>query len=433
MTSSLVTPFLYRTATKVCGPLINTYLRRRLAQGKEDGARFRERLGFPSQPRPHGILIWIHAASVGESMSVLPLIESLVAERSDLHILLTTGTVTSAKLMGNRLPARAFHQYVPVDRIAGVRSFLDHWRPDLAIWVESEFWPNLIMETHARGVPMLLLNARVSEASFQSWQRYPRLIAPMLQCFDLCLAQTLTDIGRLTSLGAASATCRGNLKWAGNPLPAEPKDLEKLERMFGDRPRWLAASTHAGEETIIAETHKILRRSFAGTLTIIVPRHPNRGPEIAKALKEAGLKVRRRAGFEPADAETDIYLADTIGELGLFYRLADIVFVGGSLIPHGGQNPLEAARLDSAILYGPHMFNFAETVDALEVAGATGTVTDAASLAAEITRLTTEEGLLDRRALAATKVAAEGREVLEAVKAEILGFLPGGESLRESA
>lgn len=417
---------LYRYASILMGPLAVWYLRRRLRQGKEDAARFTERLGQPGQPRPAGRLVWLHGASVGEVISVLPLIERLLHLDQELHVLLTSGTVTSARIMADRLPARAIHQYVPIDRPSSVRRFLDHWRPDLALWIESELWPNLVLQTHARGVPMALLNARMSETSYRRWRRLPFLIKPLLQVFQICIAQSAPDAGRLATLGAHSVTFHGNLKAAAPPLPADARDLHVLKTAMHRRPHWLAASTHPGEEDMIALAHRQLTPRFPGLLTILVPRHAERGEAIAAALAEQGLVVARRAQKQPIGAETDIYLGDSMGEMGLYYRLASIVFIGGSLVEHGGQNPLEAARLDSALLFGPYMSNFTEQAAAMTSVGGANLVADADTLADQVALLLDDPDETGRRAAAATAAAADdGQDVMAAVLRQLAPMLPG--------
>ncbi len=406
---------LYRAVGDVGGPMIRLYLAHRRARGKEDPERFGERLGRPGRPRPPGPLLWAHAASVGESLSLLPLIDRLRAERPERTVLVTTGTLTSARLMAERLPAGALHQYVPVDRRPWVRRFLDHWRPDAALWVESEFWPVLVTETAARGIPMVLVNGRVSERSLRGWQRHPLTIARLLGAFDLCLAQTDEDAARLRRLGAPDVACVGNLKTAAPPLPADPAALAELERLVADRPLWLAASTHAGEEAIAGRVHQRLKGRRPGLLTLIAPRHPPRGPAVAAELAALGLGVAVRSQGDAIDAETDVYLADTMGELGLFYRLAPVVFVGKSLTGAGGQNPLEPAHLDCAILFGPATDNFAEIAARLCAAGAAVRVVDEAALVDSVLRLTAEPTARHAMAAAARAVAEAEAGVLDAV------------------
>ncbi len=414
----------YRTLSIALGPAINLYLAHRLARGKEDPERFAERRGTASRGRPAGPLVWVHAASVGEAVSMLSLIDRLLVERPRLSVLVTTGTVTSARLLASRLPAdRAWHQYVPIDRPACVRAFLDHWRPDLALWVESELWPNLIAETQARRIPLLLLNGRMSERSFRGWRRFPGLIGPLLGGFALCLAQDAVQADRFARLGASEASTVGDLKAAAAPLPVDAARFAAFAAAIAGRPRWLAASTHEGEEEIVATVHRTLMRETRGLVTVLAPRHPARAAAIRALLESRGLTVAQRSLDEPVERATDIYLADTLGELGLFYRLAGIAFVGGSIARKGGHNPLEAALLDCAILHGPDMSNCAAMARSLASAGATITVTDAPSLAAAVRRLLADPVERAARAAAAAGVAAHNRDVLDAVMTRIAPWL----------
>ncbi|MFQ5763549.1 MAG: 3-deoxy-D-manno-octulosonic acid transferase [Rhodospirillales bacterium] len=410
---------LYRFLSGAAAPFIGLYLSIRRARGKEDTARFGERLGRAGRERPSGPLVWAHAASIGESLSLLPLIEHLISARPGLGVLVTTGTVTSAHLMAERLPSGGFHQYVPADRVVYVRRFLDHWRPDLALWAESEFWPNLITETQARGTPMVLVNGRVSPRSFSGWQRFGGLIERLLGGFKLCLGQTEEDAERLRRLGAAGAKYVGNLKFSGPPLPVDEEKLARLEKALENRPRWLVASTHPGEEEVAARVHRRLAADHPGLLTIIVPRHPDRGAAIAAALTAGGLTVARRSAGDSVEPGTAIYLADTLGELGLFYRLVGIAFMGKSLVPLGGQNPLEAARLDCAIVHGPHMMNFEDITERLKEQNASLEVADERALEAALKRLLADPGERDRMAAAAGALAAAEAGVLDAVLAAL--------------
>ena len=415
---------LYRLLTGALTPALGPYLRRRAVRGKEDPSRLGERLGRAAAPRPDGPLVWVHAASVGEALSVLPLIERIAGELATGRVLVTTTTVTSARLMAERLPDAAFHQYVPVDTPGAVRRFLAHWRPDLALWVESELWPNLIAGTAARRVPMILVNARVSAASAARWRRFPRTAARILGSFSLCLAQDQKLAERLSALGAPRVKCVGNLKWAAPPLPAAASDLSSLREACAGRPLWLAASTHPGEEELAAAAHERVRLAHPRLLSVIVPRHPERGEEIARTLRAGGLVVARRGLGEAPTPETEVYVADTLGELGLFYRLAGIVFLGGSLAPHGGHNPIEPARLGCAMVFGPHMENFAEIAGELTAAGGAQTIEDGVALGDAMAALLADDGDRTRRAGAAGAVAAAHAGILDAVFAEIAPYLP---------
>ncbi len=413
---------IYRVAATVSLPLIRLYLALRKARGKEDEQRFPERCGIASMNRPDGPLAWLHAASVGESLSMLSLIERIRKDYPRLHILVTTGTVTSAALMAERLPQGAFHQYVPVDCPGYVRRFLNHWRPDLILWSESEFWPNLVSMPAEMGVPMVLINGRISPSSFVGWQRFKGLIKSLLEGFDLCLGQTDVDTERLAALGATRTKCLGNIKFSANALPFDERQLANLRAMIGKRKCWLASSTHAGEEDISGQIHSAVKKRYPGLLTIVVPRHPGRGAEIADTLKAAGLDVARRSIGDVIDDKTDIYIADTMGELGLFYRLVDIVFIGKSLVPLGGQNPIEAAQLDCAIVMGPHMTNFSYISKSLKQAGGAVEVADAAELATVIERLMDNRKERNNLAAAASSFASRQAGVLDKVMAELTPF-----------
>jgi 3-deoxy-D-manno-octulosonic-acid transferase len=408
-------PSLYRLLTAAAAPLVKLYLNARCRHGKEDPKRLHERFGIASAPRSPGPLVWVHAASVGEANSVMALIERILAERPTIELLITTGTVAAARLLEGRLPERARHQFVPVDLPRAADRFLDHWCPDLAIWVESELWPNLILATHRRGTPMLLANARLSARSFAHWRLLPGLVRPMLRGFSLVLAQDEVQAERFRRLGADPVASVGDLKAAATPLAAAPAALEALRREIGARPVWLAASTHPGEEEIAAAAHVRIARDHPGLLTLIAPRHPVRGGTIADMLRARGLRTARRAAGEAVCADTDVYLADTLGELGLFFRLAGIAFVGGSLAKKGGHNPFEAARLDCAILHGPDMSNCAALSGALDDAGAALTVGDAESLAGAVALLLGDPAERAWRAAAAGRTAAQGSGALDAV------------------
>ncbi|MEA2940925.1 MAG: 3-deoxy-D-manno-octulosonic-acid transferase [Bradyrhizobium sp.] len=358
---------LYRKLSAVAVPLAPVLIRRRLKQGKEDPARVNERRGVTGDIRPHGPLVWVHGASVGEVLAAAALVERLRAV--NLRILLTSGTVTSAAVVAKRFPPDVIHQYVPYDSPRYVARFLDHWQPSLALFIESDLWPNLILAGAARRLPMVLINGRMSHRSFPRWRRISGTIAALLGRFEVCLAQSEVDAERFAALGSRNVVTTGNLKLDVQAPPADNARLERLMAVTRGRPVIVAASTHPGEEEILAEMHRELARYFPSLLTVIVPRHPNRGETIARMIAASGLHVSLRSHEDLPTATTDIYVADTMGELGLFYRLAPIVFMGGSLVKHGGQNPIEAIKLGAAIVHGPHVFNFAEVYDALDAAG----------------------------------------------------------------
>lgn len=406
---------LYRLLGYAAGPIVRGHLRRRAAAGREDPDRVSERLGRPGTRRPAGPLVWVHGASVGESLSALPLIERVRRAWPSLQVLVTTGTVTSAHLMKDRLPDGVLHQYIPVDLPGAVRRFFDHWKPTLGLVIESELWPNLLCQAKARGMDLVLVNGRMSAASFAGWRRFRPLAARLLSSFDLVLAQSQEDQVRFEDLGARSVRCQGNLKFAAAPLSADAEQLRNLQALLDGRPRWLAASTHPGEEEIIAWVHAELAPKHHGLLTIVAPRHPNRGRDIAARLRTAGHNVARRAAGETPTDATDIYVADTIGELGLWYRLCEIVLVGGSLVPKGGQNALEPARLGCAIICGAYMGNFRRIADSMANARALRRVTDEAALAATVAELLDNAAAREALATSAAEFAAAEAGVLDEI------------------
>lgn len=381
---------LYAAATGLMAPFAPVLLRARAGKGKEDPQRLPERLGRASRPRPVGSLVWLHGVSVGETQSLLPLIAALRAKRPDLNLLVTSGTLTSAELLAQRLPAGVIHQFAPVDAPAAVARFLDHWRPDLGIFVESELWPNLILGAKARGVRLALVSARMTEGSAAGWARSPASARALVGAFHLILPQDSATEDRLRRLGAATGP-RLNLKLVGEPLPCDAAELKRLATAVGGRTVVVAASTHPGEEALIAAA---ARQAGAG-LAIIAPRHPDRGPAVAAELAGLDFSVARRAAGEVLGAETTAYVADTLGELGLFLRLADVVVMGGAFAEGiGGHNPLEAARLEKAMITGPHAFNAREVYDEMFAEVAALEAADGAVLARHI------RGLLDNPAIA---------------------------------
>lgn len=394
----------YRLATSAGSPLAGFLLSSRLKRGKEDPARLAERRGETSVPRPDGPLVWIHGASVGEVAAIIPLIERIVAK--EFNVLLTSGTVTSAKLARQWLPPGVIHQYVPLDAPRFAARFLNHWKPDLGLFTESDLWPNLILMSAERHIPLILVNGRVSERSFNRWRHAPGMIAALLRRFDLCLAQSAAYAARYRDLGAPRISTTGNLK-LDVPEPAADQDsLRKLQAAIGGRTTIAAASTHAGEELPLIETHRRLRHSFPRLLTIIAPRHPDRGPGIVEIARDAGLTASLRSRGRLPDAKDDIYVVDTLGELGLVYRLAPIVFMGGSLASHGGQNPVEPIKLGAAVLHGPHVWNFAELYEALDTARG-------AELIGDVGRLTVRVGALLTDAKERAAISGAARETVE--------------------
>ena len=379
--------FLYRVGFVLITPLLCVWFLFRRLKGKESKTRFCERLGYPKTERPKGRLIWMHGASVGECLSMMPLINKLLEKDKALHIMVTSGTVTSADLMAKRLPERAFHQFIPIDSPWGARHFVQHFHADAVLWFESDFWPNMLASIHAEKIPLVLLNGRISDKSFRRWQKAKWFIRPLLKCFSLTLGQSPENARRLKTLGSSRIDCVGNIKYAAPPSPYSQEELKKLLEGIGSRACWCGASTHENEEEMMAFVHADLKQSFEDILTICVPRHPNRASEIEKMFMKKGLSVARRSRGDKITLSTDVYLADTIGEMGLLYRLAPVVFVGGSLIPFGGQNMLEPMSLFRAVIIGPHAFNFKEIVQSGQETQSLLIVPDKEALSATVREL----------------------------------------------
>ncbi len=402
MTDGLPFPVLaYRAGLTLLEPAAAGLLAWRHRRGLEEQARLPERRGYPGRDRPAGSLVWMHGASVGETLSLVPLVERLT--QRGFPVLVTSGTRTSAALMTRRLPPGAIHQFIPLDVPRYMRRFLDHWRPDLALLAESEIWPNAVIELEARQVPLILVNGRMSERSFRRWRRWPAAIGSLLARFSLCLAQSAADAERFASLGAPRVAVTGNLKFDAAPPPADPHAVAQLSGLLAGRPVWLAASTHPGEEEAVAVAHEALLERFPHLLTILVPRHPDRGADIADLVRSAGLTTALRSRGDLPDRAVQVYIADTVGETGLFFRIAPVVFVGGSLVPHGGQNPIEPAKLGAAILHGPHVHNFEDVYAVIDDARGALMVKDSAALARAVSELLANTALTRDMARAAVE------------------------------
>ena len=379
---------VYRGFTRLIRPLAPMLYRHRARRGKEDPGRRTERYGIASQERPKAAtVVWVHAASVGETNAVLPVVERLLDEQDNLTVVLTTGTVTSAAMAKSRLGPRSVHQYVPFDSPAFAQRFLEHWKPDLAVFTESEIWPNLILETAAKTIPLALVNARMSKKSHNKWRKNRGLSLPLFARFDVVLAQNAQMARRFADLGARRVITAGNLKVDAPAQPVDAHDLSAFQEALVDRKVFVAASTHDGEDSEIIKAHRLLQQKFPTLCTIIAPRHPERGTAISELIKSMGLRVAQRSLGQLPSETTDIFVADSIGELGLYYSLTKIAFVGGSFIAHGGQNPLEAARLSTAVISGPSQHNFADVYRALRNAGAMLEVVDAEALADAVANL----------------------------------------------
>ncbi len=397
---------IYALATGLAEPIAPRLLRARARRGKEDYPRLDERLGHPSAERRDGPLMWIHGASVGESLSHLPLVERMAQARPDVALLVTSGTLTSAELLARRLPPGVAHQYAPIDAPHAARRFIRHWRPDLGVFVESELWPNLLWAARSTGTRLALLGARLSERSARRWNRAPKSAGALLRLFDVIYAQDAPTREWIESLGIEVAG-RLSMKQAAGPLPCDPGVLADMRQAIGERPVLVLASTHRGEEGMLART---AAERHPRPLLVVVPRHPERGAEAAQLVAAEGWSVQRRSDGETLGPASDAYVADTLGELGLFYRLADAVVMGGSFLEGmSGHNPLEPARLGKPVVSGPHNDAFAETYAQLQGERAVLIATDERELATALDALLAEPALA--RALGERGRAASERGV----------------------
>jgi len=417
---------VYRLLTRLLEPLAPRLLDARAKKGKEDPARVDERLGLASVARPDGVLVWLHGVSVGETLSLLPVVSRLRRERPDLTVLVTSGTVTSATILATRLPSGVIHQFAPVDTPGAVTAFLDHWKPSLALFVESELWPNLILEARRRGVKLVLASARITEKTVEGWRRFPGAARRILSAFDRILPQDDASAARLESLGAR-IDGQVNLKLSGEAPPHDPAAFTRLSAAIGDRPVVVAASTHDGEEIALV---RALDKLTDRLCLILVPRHPDRSADIAAALTRDGYRFALRSQGRELDRDTDLYVADTLGEMGLFLRLADVVVMGGSFSaalekpPVGGHNPLEPARLGKPAVTGPDMSNWAAVTEALVQAGGLAMVGAPWDLPAVIAPLLADDAEAKRMGERGRRAAAEAGSGLDRLWDAIEPLLP---------
>ncbi|WP_411974906.1 3-deoxy-D-manno-octulosonic acid transferase [Sulfitobacter faviae] len=407
----MAVPFLYRAwvaASRVILPVAGRRSMAKLRRAEVTPERAREKLGHASQPRPEGQLIWFHAASVGESLSVLALIDRMGRALPQAHFLITSGTATSARLVGGRLPPRTRHQFAPLDAPGPLKRFLDHWHPDAALFVESELWPQMLRRTHARGTAMALINARLSQRSIKSWQKRPALAGFLFGVFDLILTQNDAMARAMTTINAPAdrVTPGINLKSMAGPLPQDDGTIAEARKALEGRPVWIGSSTHPGEEKAVLEAHRQLLEHIPELCLILAPRHPERGDEVAGLIASYGLTHGRRTrGDMPRE---HVYLADTLGELGTWYALSDIVFLGGSLQPIGGHNPYEVAQAGAMVLSGTHVANFAETYAEMEAEGAARLVAGTQDLADRVGALLRND-IARASGVAAAKAYAAGQ------------------------
>jgi 3-deoxy-D-manno-octulosonic-acid transferase len=414
---------IYRALTGLSAPALQAMTRSRIGKGKEHPQRFTERFGMASHSRPMGRLIWIHGSSIGESLSVLPLLNTLQARLPDWHFLVTTSTLTSAELMAQRLPENVIHQFVPWDHPVWVGKFLDHWRPDAVVWLESELWPNMLHDFSKRKIPAGLINARMRPKSFKAWKRIKPLAQRMLGSFAFILVGARDYIDYFKELGGRNIRYIGSLKFGAKALPFDALKLSEMKTQIGGRQVIGFMQTHPTEERLAAETCTSLRQSVPGLLAIIVPRKNTRGVEVKVELEKLGHRVALRSAHEKITPKTDIYIADTIGEMGLWYSLCPVSVIGGSFIPHGGQNPIEGTHFAAAIFYGSYMFNFPELCAALEEGGAARMVPTRDALVPALEDIFANPAKLTEMRAASAALAEQNHAVIDSYAEEILALL----------
>ncbi|MBZ8119659.1 3-deoxy-D-manno-octulosonic acid transferase [Roseovarius sp. LXJ103] len=406
---------IYGGLATALAPLAYTRIKTKLRSHSIDPERFSERMGHPGLPRPAGRLIWFHAASVGESLSVLRLIEEMGSALPDVHFLLTSGTATSAEIVARRLPTRTQHQFAPLDSARAMARFLNHWRPDAGVFVESELWPNMLRSAAARGVPLALINARISDRSARNWTRAAGTARSLMGLFRMIHTQDARTERHLRGLGLKHAKMGQNLKSFAAPLPVDENALSAMQGGLSHRPLWVFSSSHPGEEEIALRAHAALLAAHPDLLLILVPRHPERGGNIARLIADRGMQTARRSLGAMPGAEEAVFLADTLGETGLWYRLSPIVCLGGSFTPVGGHNPYEPAHCGAAILHGPLYANFIGVYAELHRAKAAMEVQDAGALAQAVGRLLSSADALKNLQSASTSFAA--------IQADALGHM----------
>jgi 3-deoxy-D-manno-octulosonic-acid transferase len=417
---------LYVGLTVLLIPFAAHFVMRKLKRAGVPVPRTHEVIGHATETRlGTGPLVWFHAASVGESLSVVALIKRMGDMLPRAHFLMTSGTPTSAELVARKLPPRTVHQFAPLDAPGPLKRFLKHWRPAAAVFVESEIWPQMLRRTRARGTRMALVNARLSEGSRAGWQKYPATAAYVLGVFDLILSQNDAMAQAMVDMHApADRVARGiNLKSLSEPLATDAATLAQVRAALQGRPIWVAASTHPGEEQQVLDAHAKLRATHPDLALILVPRHPERSAEVARLIEARGLSFARRSAGEVPRAGEAVYLADTLGELGNWYALTEIVFLGGSLQPIGGHNPFEVAQAGAAVISGPHVFNFEETFQEMNRAKAVVTVVNAVELQTQVARLLDDAQARNAAVEAAGRVVQGKADQLDTIARRLIRAL----------
>ena len=378
---------VYRIIVAVAGPYMQYRVGNRLKSFGVSEIRRQEREGYPSEMRPDGQLVWLHAASVGESLSTLPLIEALHAADPQLRILLTTGTASSAEILARRLPTHVQHQFAPLDRPNAVERFLRHWRPQLAMFVESEIWPQMLLQTEALNIPVALINTRFSKKTRRHWRRIKHTLDRLVGRAELLHAQDTATATFLHGITGQTVLDGPNLKSLAAAPPVDEIELERMRASIRDRAVWLAALTHHGEDEIILAAHELVRESIPGALLILVPRHPERAPEIKEMVQGRGMEFSQRSLNQRISNDTSVYIADSLGEMGLWYALSPVTFLAGSLGNAGGHNAWEPASIGTALVSGPNFENAKASYNKLDLENCVSFATDAKEISSKILTL----------------------------------------------
>lgn len=415
----------YRLCGVLLAPVAVLLCLWRLVRGQEERARIGERFGFAKQSRPPGRLIWFHGASIGEVVALLPLVNNLLERDEHLQVLITSTTRGSSMVLSSRMPPRCLHQYVPYDYPGAVRRFLSHWRPDLAVWTESELWPHLILQARSNGILMAQVSAYMSATSFQRWRFAPHAARMLLESFSICLARDETASHRLSDLLGRKIDGIANLKEVTLELPFDAAELAALQESIGSRPCWLATNTHEGEEEMLARVHQRLRSGHPDLLLVLAPRRVERADAIVRVLeRELDGRVQLRSHTRLPQADSSVYVVDSFGELGLFYRMFDMVFLGGSLTSQGGHNPLEPARLGCFVLHGGHVAAYAYLFKTLDAYGGGMCVPDEGALADAVSKRLRDTSLLKRESAMAKRFALErGGGMVDDVATRLLALM----------
>ena len=378
--------FIYRVFINIAlifSPLIICI---RLLKKKEDLKRFKEKFVFNTKKKVKGKLIWFHGASVGEILSIIPLVEKLEKNKKIKQILITSNTLSSSKILSNLKLKKTVHQFFPIDTNYHTKKFLDYWDPSVAFFIDSEIWPNMILNIKKRSTSLVLINARITVKSFKKWKIFSAGAKNLFEKFDLCLSSNLKSIKCLKKLGAKKIKFFGNLKFTESEKNKNYLD-DRLKKFFLSKKIWCASSTHNAEEKICANVHKKLKTKYKNLLTIIIPRHIHRTKEIIKQIKKLNLKVHLHNSKNKIKKDADIYLVNSFGQTKSFFKICKIVFLGGSIIKHGGQNPLEAARFGCKILHGPNIWNFDEIYNLLKKYKVSSNVTSSDQLSFKLNKM----------------------------------------------